>query len=138
MRMRSQLTMALSVVLLLPAIQLVGQENPPEPDKASIDSLIKDIASPRRAKWQAAYAQLKKLGEQAIPQLSAAALGDDGETALGSVNILSRYLNSPNTKLKSAAKAALEKIAATKSGLGPQVARMRLARIIHAFVGMAF
>jgi len=127
MRMKSQLAIVLSLFLLLPASQLVAQEKQADVDEAPIVSLIKQLASSNFAERQAASQQLTKLGKQVIPRLTAAALGDNREAVTRSVDILKGHLKSVNEKLQSAARAALEKIAAIENGVGPRLAREALA-----------
>ena len=113
MRIKSQLAIALSLFLLLPASLLFAQEKPVDADETPIVSLIKQLASPNFAERQAASQQLAKLGEQAIPRLTAEALGDNREAVTRSVDILKGHLKSANEKLQSAAKA--EKRAPSRS-----------------------
>ena len=127
MRMKSQLAIALSLFLLLPASRLVAQEKQVDAGEAPVVALIKQLASSNFAERQAASQQLTKLGEQAIPRLKAAALGDNRETVTRSVDILKGHLKSANEKLQSAARAALEKISAIENGVGPRLAREALA-----------
>ena len=127
MRMKSQLAIALSLFLLLPASRLVAQEKQVDAGEAPVVALIKQLASSNFAERQAASQQLTKLGEQAIPRLTAAALGDNREAVTRSVDILKGHLKSANEKLQSAAKAALKKISAIENGVGPRLAREALA-----------
>ena len=147
MRMKSQLAIALSLFLLLPASRLVAQEKQVDAGEAPVVALIKQLASSNFAERQAASQQLTKLGEQAIPRLKAAALGDNRETVTRSVDILKGHLKSANEKLQSAARAALEKISAIENGVGPRLAREALAppkprpqpapgRVIRGFVSV--
>ena len=130
MRMKSQLAITLSLFLLLPASLLVAQEKPVDASEAPVVALIKQLASSNFAERQAASQQLTKLGEQAIPRLTAAALGDNREAVTRSVDILKGHLKSANEKLQSAAKAALKKISAIENGVGP-----RLRCIEEAVIG---
>jgi len=127
MRMKSQLAIALSLFLLLPASRLVAQEKQADAGEAPVVALIKQLASSNFAERQAASQQLTKLGEQAIPRLTAAALGDNREAVTRSIDILQGHLKSANEKLQSAAKTALKKISAIENGVGPRLAREALA-----------
>ena len=127
MRMKSPLAIVLSFLMLLPVAQLLAQEKSAEADEAPIVSLIKQLAAPDFSKRQAASQQLLKLGEQAIPRLTAAALSDNREVVTRSVDILKGHLKSANEKLQSAARTALKKISAVENGVGPRLARTALA-----------
>ncbi len=127
MRMKSPLAIVLSFLMLLPVAQLLAQEKSAEADEAPIVSLIKQLAAPDFSKRQAASQQLLKLGEQAIPRLTAAALSDNREVVTRSVDILKGHLKSANEKLQSAARTALKKISAVEDGVGPRLARTALA-----------
>ena len=116
-----------SVLLMAVSMGLFAQQQQAEVDEQPIVMLIKQLASPNFAERQAASQELATLGQQAIPKLTATALGDNREAVTRSVDILRGHLKSADTKLQAAAKAALGKLSNVEQGVGPRLAREALA-----------
>ena len=108
-------------------IGLLAQPQEAEVDEEAIVTLIKQFDSPNFAERQAASQQLTSLGQKAIPELTAAALGSNRETVTRCVDILNNHLKSANKNIQAAAKSALEKISVVEQGVGPRLAREALA-----------
>lgn len=116
-----------SALFMSVSMGLLAQQGEAEVDGQPIVTLIKQLASPNFAERQAASQKLATLGQQAIPKLTATALGNNREAVTRSVDILRGHLKSADEKLQAAAKVALEKLANIEQGVGPRLAREALA-----------
>ena len=116
-----------SALFMSVSMGLLAQQGEAEVDGQPIVTLIKQLASPNFAERQAASQKLATLGQQAVPKLTATALGNNREAVTRSVDILRGHLKSADEKLQAAAKVALEKLANIEQGVGPRLAREALA-----------
>jgi len=116
-----------SALLMTVSMGLHAQQGETDVDAQPIVTLIKQLASPNFAERQAASQKLATLGQQAIPKLTATALGNNREAVTRSVDILRGHLKSADEKLQAAAKVALEKLSNIEQGVGPRLAREALA-----------
>ena len=116
-----------SALLMTVSMGLHAQQGETDVDEQPIATLIKQLASPNFAERQAASQKLATLGQQAIPKLTATALGNNREAVTRSVDILRGHLKSADEKLQAAAKVALEKLSNIEQGVGPRLAREALA-----------
>ena len=114
-------------LLMTVSMGLLAQQRQADVDEQPIVMLIKQLGSPNFADRQAASQKLAKLGQQAIPKLTATALGNNREAVTRSVDILKGHLKSADEKLQAVAKAALEKLSNMEQGVGPRLAREALA-----------
>jgi hypothetical protein len=84
------------------------------PSAQQIAALVKQLDSDKFADRQAASDRLSEIGKPAIGALAEAAAGDSLEVTVRSIDILKKLLESSDEATKGAAKAALEKVAASK------------------------
>lgn len=99
------------------------------PSAAEIAALVKQLDSDKFADRQAASDKLGEIGRPAVAALTEAAAGDSLEVTVRSIDILKKLLDSSDEATKTAAKGALEKVAASKNPAGARRAQDALKEL---------
>jgi hypothetical protein len=96
-------------------------------DEVTAEELVKQLSSRQFADRQQASEKLAEMGIKAIDALSDAALHGNREAMTRSIEVLKGHFQGTNVEMKSAAKTALEKIAAS----GKAQASHRADEVLH-------
>lgn len=106
-------------IVLVPSLRAdnepvaVADDASSAPSSETIDQLIKQLDSDRFAERREANQKLQAAGDAAIKPLAEAAIGDSREVTNSALEILRKHFEKGAATSKEAAKAALEKIAAS-------------------------
>ncbi len=93
------------------------------PLSAEVDKWIGQLNAERFADRQEASQKLAEIGKPAVPALAKAAVGDSLEVTIRSIEILKKFYQSSDESLKTAAKEALEQIAASSKAAAARRAK---------------
>ncbi len=93
------------------------------PPSAEVDKWIGQLNAERFADRQEASQKLAEIGKPAVPALAQAAVGDSLEVTIRSIEILKKFYQSSDESLKTAAKEALEQIAASSKAAAARRAK---------------
>lgn len=110
--------------LLLSATTVWAEDEPKLNDTKSIADLVKQLDAEDFTERQAASVELQARGKEALPALSEAAQGDSAEVVTRALDILRKHHEGNDADIKAAAKAALEKLAASEGAAARRAAEV--------------